>query len=56
MIMGRYLRLHPLAIGVSLAVGGVLHGILGAVIAVPATAILYRSVPLLLADGEQTSP
>jgi hypothetical protein len=36
--VGRRLRLHPLVVGMSLAVGDVLYGMLGAVIAVPVCA------------------
>jgi predicted PurR-regulated permease PerM len=46
-IVGRYVRLHPLAIGLALAVGGVLAGILGAVVAVPVAAVLHRVAPEL---------
>lgn len=50
LIVGRVLRFHPLAIIVVLAVGGILAGIAGAVVAVPIVAILYRSVPELFRD------
>jgi predicted PurR-regulated permease PerM len=44
------LHFHPLAIIIVLAVGGILAGIAGAVVAVPITAILYRAVPELFKD------
>jgi predicted PurR-regulated permease PerM len=46
-IVGRVIRLHPLAVILSLAVGGVLAGILGAVVAVPVVAVITRAVPEL---------
>ena len=51
LVMGRYVRLHPLAIGLAIAVGSVLGGVLGAIVAVPAAAIVYRAAPLLSARG-----
>ncbi|MEV4015119.1 AI-2E family transporter [Nonomuraea angiospora] len=50
LIVGRVLHFHPLAIIIVLAVGGILAGIAGAVVAVPITAILYRAVPELFKD------
>ncbi len=41
------MRLHPLAIGLSFAVGTVLTGILGAIVAVPVAAIIYQALPAL---------
>jgi predicted PurR-regulated permease PerM len=46
-VVGRVIRLHPLAIILSLAVGGVLAGIPGAVVAVPIVAVITRAVPEL---------
>jgi predicted PurR-regulated permease PerM len=51
LIVGRYVRLHPLAIGLSLAVGTVLGGIVGALVAVPVAAIVYRAGPALVHRG-----
>ena len=48
LIVGRYVRLHPLAIGLALAVGTVLFGIVGAIVSVPVAAIVYRAGPALL--------
>jgi hypothetical protein len=42
-------RLHPLAVILVLAVGGVIAGIAGAVVAVPITAALSRAIPELRA-------
>ena len=46
-VVGRVIRLHPLAIILSLAVGSVLAGIAGAVVAVPIVAVITRAVPEL---------
>jgi predicted PurR-regulated permease PerM len=46
-VVGRVIRLHPLAIILSLAVGGVLAGIPGAVVAVPIVAVITRALPEL---------
>ncbi|HKB29327.1 MAG TPA: AI-2E family transporter, partial [Streptosporangiaceae bacterium] len=46
-IIGRMVRLHPLAIILVLAVGGVVGGIPGAVVAVPTAAAITRAWPLL---------
>jgi predicted PurR-regulated permease PerM len=48
LVVGRMVRLHPLAIILVLAVGGVVAGIAGAVVAVPTTAALVRAWPYLL--------
>lgn len=53
LIMGRYVRLHPLAIGLVLAVGTILVGLVGAIIAVPAAAVANRVWPALTGrDGQ----
>ncbi len=46
-VVGRVIRLHPLAIILSLAVGGVVAGIAGAVVAVPIVAVITRALPEL---------
>jgi predicted PurR-regulated permease PerM len=46
-VVGRAVRLHPLAIILALAVGAVLAGIAGAVVAVPIVAVITRAVPEL---------
>jgi predicted PurR-regulated permease PerM len=45
LIVGRYVRLHPLAIGLAFAVGTVLAGIVGAIIAVPTAAVINQAWP-----------
>jgi predicted PurR-regulated permease PerM len=46
-VVGRVIRLHPLAIILALAVGAVLAGIAGAVVAVPVVAVITRALPEL---------
>lgn len=46
-VLGRIVRLHPLAIILVLAVGEVVGGIPGAIVAVPTAAALCRAVPML---------
>ncbi len=48
LVMGHYVKLSPLVIGVVLVVGAVLFGIVGAIVAVPAAAVVYRALPALL--------
>lgn len=50
-VVGRMVRFHPLAIILVLAVGGVVGGIPGAVIAVPTAAALTRAIPYLRGRG-----
>ncbi|MBX6767807.1 MAG: AI-2E family transporter, partial [Actinomadura rubrobrunea] len=50
LVVGRWVRLHPLAIILALSVGGVLAGIPGAALAVPLVAVVYRVIPALRAD------
>ncbi len=47
LVVGRMVRLHPLAVILVLAVGGVVAGIPGAIVAVPVTAALVRAAPYL---------
>lgn len=54
-LVGRYVRLHPLAVALSIAAGGVLEGIPGAVIAVPLVAVVY-AVLRYLAVGDEHAP
>jgi predicted PurR-regulated permease PerM len=50
-VVGRVIRLHPLAVILSLAIGTVLAGIAGAVVAVPIVAVITRAVPELRRRG-----
>jgi predicted PurR-regulated permease PerM len=49
-VVGKMVRLHPLAVILVLAVGGVVAGIAGAVVAVPITAAVTRAVRALHED------
>jgi predicted PurR-regulated permease PerM len=51
LVVGRAVRLHPLAIILSLAVGGVVAGIPGAIVAVPAAAVITYAWPFLRDSG-----
>jgi predicted PurR-regulated permease PerM len=54
-VVGKMVRLHPLAVILVLAVGGVVAGIAGAVVAVPITAAVTRAVRALHED-DRTPP
>jgi predicted PurR-regulated permease PerM len=58
LVVGRIVRLHPLAIIMVLAVGGIVAGIPGAIIAVPAAAVISYAWPYLRGDHEheQSAP
>jgi predicted PurR-regulated permease PerM len=47
LVVGRIIKLHPLAIILVLAVGGVIAGIPGAIIAVPTAAVITYAWPIL---------
>jgi predicted PurR-regulated permease PerM len=49
LVVGRFIRLHALGIILALAVGGIVAGIPGAIIAVPFTAVISYAVPALRA-------
>jgi putative heme transporter len=53
-LVGRYVRLHPLAVAVAIAGGGVLEGIPGAVIAVPFVAVVYAVLRYLATGVDDT--
>jgi len=56
-VVGKMVRLHPLAVILSLAAGGVLAGIPGAVVAVPIVAVITRALPeLRRTEPEDLSP
>jgi len=48
-VMGRAVSIHPLAVVLAIAGGGVLAGIVGALLAVPTVAFLNSAVRVLLA-------
>jgi predicted PurR-regulated permease PerM len=53
MLASRHLSLHPLASLLLVAAGGVVGGLFGAFIAVPAAAVLLAAARELLSDGEE---
>lgn len=53
LIVGRYVRLHPLAVGLAFAIGTVLAGIIGAIIAVPTAAVIYQAWPALRGQDQR---
>ncbi|HEU5416277.1 MAG TPA: AI-2E family transporter [Streptosporangiaceae bacterium] len=56
LVVGRAVRLHPLAIIIVLAVGGVIAGIPGAIVAVPAAAVITYAWPFLREAGPVSPP
>ena len=50
LVMGRAVSIHPLAVVLGIAAGGVLAGIVGALLAVPTIAFLNSAFAVLLAD------
>jgi predicted PurR-regulated permease PerM len=54
LVVGRWVRFHPLAIILAISVGGVIAGIPGAAIAVPTAAVIYRAVPALRDSSDPT--
>jgi predicted PurR-regulated permease PerM len=52
LVVGRIVRLHPLAIIVVLAVGGIVAGVPGAIIAVPVAAMITYAWPYLRGDHD----
>lgn len=55
LVVGRWVRFHPLAIILAITVGGVLGGIPGAAVAVPTAAVIYR-VWLALRGSPEPTP
>jgi predicted PurR-regulated permease PerM len=53
-VMGRAVSVHPLAVVLAIAGGGVLAGIVGALLAVPILAVLNSAVRVLLAPDPDT--
>lgn len=59
LVLGRAVRLHPIAVLLALAVGSILGGIVGAFVAVPALALAVtvtaalRSAPLVVGDAAE---
>ena len=56
LVMGRAVSIHPLAIVVAISTGGVLAGIVGALLSVPTVAFLNNAFKVLLAkDPEEAA-
>jgi predicted PurR-regulated permease PerM len=56
LVVGRIVRLHPLAIILALAVGGIVAGIPGAIVAVPMTAVIFFAWPFLRQEQQPEQP
>jgi putative heme transporter len=54
-VVGRYVRIHPLATVLSLTAGAVLAGLLGVLFAVPLVACLSSAVRVLVRSGDESS-
>jgi predicted PurR-regulated permease PerM len=55
-VMGRYVKLHPLAIALGLTVGSILEGVVGAIVAVPLIAMLHAAWPHLKESELMVAP
>jgi predicted PurR-regulated permease PerM len=55
-LVGKYVELHPLAVAVAIAGGGVLEGVYGAVLAVPVVAVGFAVTKSLVATGALPPP
>jgi predicted PurR-regulated permease PerM len=53
LVMSKAVHLHPLAVGLAVACGTVLAGIVGAVVAVPLVAVLYSSIRFWVNTGSR---
>ncbi|HTY30891.1 AI-2E family transporter [Mycobacterium sp.] len=51
LVMGRAVSIHPLAVVLAISAGGVLAGIVGALLAVPTVAFLNNAIQVLLAPN-----
>lgn len=52
LVMGRAVSIHPLAVVLGISTGGVLAGIVGALLAVPTIAFIYRAVRVLIGASD----
>ena len=55
LVMGRAVSIHPLAVVVAIATGGVLAGIIGALLSVPTVAFFNNAFQVLLAKDPATT-
>ena len=53
LVMGRAVSIHPLGVVLAITTGGVLAGIVGALLAVPTVAFLNNAMQVLLAPTQQ---
>ncbi len=56
LVMGRAVSIHPLAIVLAISTGGVLAGIVGALLAVPTVAFFNNAIQVLLATDPTAEP
>jgi predicted PurR-regulated permease PerM len=56
LLIGRIVKLHPLAIILALAAGGIVAGIPGAIVAVPMTAVIFFAWPFLRQEQQPGPP
>jgi putative heme transporter len=56
LVMGRAVSIHPLAVVLGITTGGVLAGIVGALLAVPTIAFLNSAVRVLMRRADETGP
>ncbi len=54
-VVGRYVRIHPLALVLALASGAVLFGIFGAIVAVPVVACINSAIRAVMDSRDQPS-
>lgn len=55
-VMGRAVSIHPLAVVLGISTGGVLAGIVGALLAVPTIAFIDRAVRVLIGSTDPDAP
>jgi putative heme transporter len=55
LVMGRAVSIHPLAVVVAISTGGVLAGVVGALLAVPTVAFFNNAFQVLLAEDPSTA-
>ncbi|WP_293004040.1 AI-2E family transporter [Mycobacterium sp.] len=55
LVMGRAVSIHPLAVVIAIATGGVLAGIIGALLSVPTVAFVNNAFKVLLADDPESA-
>jgi predicted PurR-regulated permease PerM len=55
LVMGRAVSIHPLAVVLAIATGGVLGGIVGALLSIPTVAFLNNAAQVLLANDPEAA-